>query len=81
MNSQEILEQIEIEISRLQQVKALLQGSNGHQRSTTASAHRSHVSGKPAVKRVLSEEARRKIAAGQRRRWARARKAQAAAQS
>jgi hypothetical protein len=78
LNSQEILEQIENEISRLQQVKALLQGSNGHKASgasrTTASAA---PAAKPQGKRVLSDEARNKIAAAQRRRWAKAKKAQA----
>ena len=78
LNSQEILEQIEQEISRLQQVKALLQGSNGHKATTGT-----HVSSSVAAagttkgKRVLSAEARKKIAAAQRRRWAKARKAQA----
>lgn len=78
LNSQEILEQIEEEISRLQQVKALLQGSNGH-RHTTAPRVSESASAAPKVKgkRVLSDEARKKIAAAQRRRWANARKAQA----
>jgi hypothetical protein len=78
LNSQEILEQIEQEISRLQQVKALLQGSNGHK--ATAGAHinsSAATQGSTKVKRVLSPEARKKIAAAQRRRWAKARKAQA----
>jgi hypothetical protein len=78
MNSQEILEQIEEEISRLQQVKALLQGSNGHRQATAArAADSTGAASKTRGKRVLSEEARKKIAAAQRRRWANARKAQA----
>lgn len=83
MNSQEIIEQIENEIARLQQVKALLQGSNSHA-APRLSAHLaqsvSKASAAPAagkVKRVLSEQARKKIAAAQRRRWAKAKRAQA----
>ncbi len=71
LNTKEILEHINDEISRLQQVKALLQGSsNGHSRSSVNSA-----APKVKGKRVLSVEARKKIAAAQRRRWAKARKA------
>jgi hypothetical protein len=74
LNTKEILEHINDEISRLQQVKALLLGSsNGHSRSAGS------VSGSAAPKvkgkRVLSVEARKKIAAAQRKRWAKARKA------
>jgi len=75
LNTKEILDHINGEISRLQQVKALLQGtSNGHGRSA-GSVKGSAV---PAVKgkRILSPEARKKIAAAQRKRWAKARKAQ-----
>ena len=78
MNSQEILEQIDSEISRLQQVKALLRGTNGHKASTAVrSSHVADEAPGVKVKRVLSAEARKKIAAAQRRRWANARKAQA----
>src|ERR1700743_1970838 len=71
LNTKEILEHINDEISRLQQVKALLQGSsNGHGRSGVNGA-----APKVKGKRVLSVEARKKIAAAQRRRWAKARKA------
>jgi hypothetical protein len=73
LNTREILEHINDEISRLEQVKALLQGpSNG-------SGPRGSVNGSAAPKvkgkRVLSVEARKKIAAAQRKRWAKARKA------
>jgi len=81
LNSQEILQQIESEISRLQQVKALLQGSNhstqravGRPQQSSAAA----AAAGAAPKRVLSAAARKKIAAAQRRRWAKVRKAQAA---
>jgi hypothetical protein len=76
LNTKEILEHINGEISRLQQVKALLQGSsNGH--STGASLSASNGSSpKVKGKRILSVEARKKIAAAQRKRWAKVRKAQ-----
>ena len=67
MNTKEILDHINDEISRLEQVKALLQGStNGYSRGAA--------NGRVKGKRVLSVEARKKIAAAQRRRWAKARK-------
>jgi hypothetical protein len=78
LNSQEILEQIENEIARLQQVKALLQGSGAPRRGVTVRSSQDGVTApRRKKKRVLSEEARKKIAAAQRRRWANVRKAQA----
>jgi hypothetical protein len=74
LNTKEILEHINDEISRLEQVKALLQGSsNGHRRS--AGSVNGSAAPKVKGKRVLSVEARKKIAAAQRKRWAKARKA------
>jgi hypothetical protein len=74
LNTKEILEHINGEISRLQQVKALLQGTtNGHPRS--AGSANGSAAPKVKGKRVLSVEARKKIAAAQRKRWAKARKA------
>jgi hypothetical protein len=75
LNTKEILDHINSEIARLQQVKALLQGTTNGARGA-ASANGS-VAPKVKGKRVLSEEARKKIAAAQRKRWAKARKAQA----
>ena len=76
MNTKEILDHINDEISRLQQVKSLLQGStNGYSKSGTAASN--GAAPKVKGKRVLSVEARKKIAAAQRKRWAKARKAQA----
>jgi hypothetical protein len=73
LNTKEILDHINSEIARLQQVKSLLQGSSNGVRTTSANG-----SSSPKVKgkRVLSVEARKKIAAAQRKRWAKARKAQ-----
>ena len=75
MNTKEILDHINDEISRLQQVKTLLQGSsNGYSKGPSVSAS-SSASPKVKGKRVLSPEARKKIAAAQRKRWAKVRKA------
>ena len=74
MNTTEILDHINSEIARLQQVKSLLQGTtNGHARGAAGNGL---AAPKVKGKRVLSEEARKKIAAAQRKRWAKARKAQ-----
>ena len=76
LNTKEILEHINDEITRLQQVKALLQGTtNGHSKGASASSMNGSAAPKVKGKRVLSPEARKKIAAAQRRRWAKARKA------
>ncbi len=79
MNTKEILDHINDEISRLQQVKSLLQGaSNGYSKGASSSSGLSNgTAPKVKGKRVLSVEARKKIAAAQRKRWAKARKAQA----
>jgi hypothetical protein len=74
LNTKEILDHINGEISRLQQVKALLQGAsatNGRSKTSVSGSSATKVKGK----RVLSPEARKKIAAAQRRRWAKVRKA------
>jgi hypothetical protein len=77
LNTKEILDHINEEISRLQQVKALLQGTtNGHSRSASTPSLNGTAAPKVKGKRVLSVEARKKIAAAQRKRWAKARKAQ-----
>ncbi len=70
MNTKEILEHIQEEISRLQRVKALLQGSNVGSRSAST-----HSSAPKTGKRILSPQARKKIADAQRKRWAKVRKA------
>jgi len=69
LNTKEILEHINDEIARLEQVKALLQGTANGKASLNGSTP------KVKGKRVLSVEARKKIAAAQRKRWAKARKA------
>jgi hypothetical protein len=59
MNTTELLTSIDAEIARLQEARALLAGRDGHVRGR-----------KPGKKRTLSAEARARIAAAQRKRWA-----------
>ena len=71
MDRNQIIASIDEEISRLERVRALLQSTNGH--------HVLHAAvGSTRKKRVLSEEARNRIAQAQRRRWAKQRRTNAA---
>jgi hypothetical protein len=72
MTREQIIAAIDDEIGRLQQVKKLLQNAGGHSLAGAAAI-------KPAPKRILSPEARQRIAAAQKRRWAKQRKEVAAA--
>lgn len=65
MSREQILAAIDEEISKLQQVRKLLQSSGSGKLVSGFSK-----SGKPRAKRVLSVEARQRIAAAQKRRWA-----------
>jgi hypothetical protein len=56
MNIEFILQQIDLEIERLQQVRSLLSGLSA--------------SKNPTRKRTFSTEARKRIAAAQKKRWA-----------
>lgn len=67
MAREQIIAAIDEEISKLQQVRKLLQGASGKLASRLTS-------GKPRAKRVLSPEARQRIAAAQKRRWAKQKK-------
>jgi hypothetical protein len=69
MDTTELLSSIDAEITRLQEARALLAGRDGHVRR----------GGKPGKKRTLSTEARARIAAAQRKRWAAQKKAAKAA--
>ena len=69
MDTTELLSSIDAEITRLQEARALLAGRDGHVRR----------GGKPGKKRTLSAEARARIAAAQRKRWAAQKKAAKAA--
>jgi hypothetical protein len=59
MDTSQLIAEIDSEISRLQQVRALLTGAG-----STSSMKQ------PRKKRTLSPEARARIAAAQKRRWA-----------
>jgi hypothetical protein len=78
LNTEEIITQIDEEISKLQQAKALLLGNAGvkprvgrPKKSVTVA----RILSVEPVKRKLSAEARASIAAAQRKRWAKSRKA------
>jgi len=64
MKREQIIAAIDEEITKLEQVRNLLQNAAGHR------LIRANRAGKPAKKRVLSAEARQRIAAAQKRRWA-----------
>ncbi|MGI4755317.1 MAG: hypothetical protein ACRYGF_00535 [Janthinobacterium lividum] len=76
MNNNAILAALDVEINKLQQARAMLSSA------ATAPAKKNvgHPKGSKqapakAAKRVLSEEARSRIAAAQKKRWAAAKKA------
>jgi len=64
MNTEQIVQEVEAEISRLQNVVALLRGSSSS--SSTKASRRG--------KRTLSAAARKKISDAQKARWAKQRK-------
>ena len=70
MSNESIIAAIDAEIDRLEKVKALLASSDGMKRPT-----RKKRAAKKAAKRVLSPEARKRIADAQKRRWAAVKKA------
>jgi hypothetical protein len=63
-----ILAEIDAEIQKLEQVRAILTGKDGHHESKIPSAGRKK-------RRRLSPEARARIAAAQKARWAKIKKA------
>ena len=80
MDTKEIIAQLDTEIARLQEVKSILSGT------TTPKAKRGRpnkasiaVIAPVAAKRILSPEARARIAAAQKARWAKVKKAKKAA--
>jgi hypothetical protein len=75
LNTKEILDHINGEISRLQQVKSLLLGTTANGNGRSAGSVKGTAVPKVKGKRILSAGARKKIAAAQRRRWAKVRKA------
>lgn len=76
MSIDSILSQIDAEISRLQQVRKLLAGVGSISSTVVSKARKTKAAGTTAKrKRVLSPEARKRIADAQRRRWAAQKKA------
>ena len=79
-----ILAEIDAQIAKLQQARALLSGGEapavrrgpGRPKGTTSAASKSATkkSAKKAGRRVLSPEARKRIADAQKKRWAESRK-------
>jgi hypothetical protein len=70
MDTQSILAAVSEEIARLEQVKVLLSAGTGRVPDTSF-----RFGAKPRKKRVMSKEARERIAAAQRKRWAAQKKA------
>lgn len=64
MTREELIAAVEEEISRLEKVRSLLESTGGSRIATPSFGNR------PRKKRVLSAEARARIAAAQKRRWA-----------
>lgn len=75
MDHTQIVASLDEEISRLQRVRDLLSNVNGRHSVTAARSAESPV----RKRRVLSEEARNRIAQAQKRRWAKQRKETSAA--
>lgn len=70
MGINEIVAALDDEISRLQQVRSLLAGTKGSVTHAATSFAFGTKQGKPRKRRHLSAEARERIAAAQRKRWA-----------
>lgn len=75
METKQILEEIDAEIARLTHVRNLLAGGKGG--TSFRRANGAKPTGSPRKKRVLSAEARARIAAAQKKRWAKQKKAAA----
>jgi hypothetical protein len=74
MDTTQILTQLDEEIARLQQVKAMLSGEPTKRKPGRPSSQPAK-KGQSAKKRTMSAEGRARIAAAQRARWAKAKKA------
>jgi hypothetical protein len=74
MNIQDIFAEIDAEISKLQQVKALLSGTSITEKRKPSRPTNASLSRIAKTKRTLSAAARAKIATAQRARWAKVRK-------
>jgi hypothetical protein len=70
MAIENILAQIDSEIARLKQARALLASTGTASTKSVRKAGKAAAKGKPRKKRVLSADARKRIADAQRKRWA-----------
>jgi hypothetical protein len=70
MAIENILAQLDSEIARLQQARSLLATMGTAANTTRRKATKAAAKTKPRKKRVLSAEARKRIADAQRKRWA-----------
>jgi hypothetical protein len=68
MSITEIVKELDAEIARLQGAKQLLEGLSGN--GSSSGTRRSTVAASGKKRRVLSAEARQRIAEAQRKRWA-----------
>jgi hypothetical protein len=75
MGISEIVAALDDEISRLQQVRNLLAGTKGNVTHAATSFAFGANDGRPRKRRHMSAEARARIAAAQKRRWAKQKKA------
>ena len=75
MNIQDIVLEIDAEVSRLQQVKALLTGTSTTGKRKPGRPANTSLAGKARTRRTLSAAARERIAAAQRARWAKSKRA------
>jgi len=80
MNTEAIIEQIDAEISKLQQAKALLNGATSTPpKRTPGRPKTSNQVAEPVVstptRRVMSSEGKAKIAEAQKKRWAKSKRA------
>ena len=76
MGLNEIVAALDDEISRLQKVRGLLAGTKGNvTHAATSFAYGANQAKNPRKKRHMSAEARERIAAAQRKRWAAQKKA------
>lgn len=75
MNTSELIAVIDEELSTLRQVRALLAGSVARRGQGRPATSFEFGRNRPRKKRVLSAEARAKIAAAQKKRWAKQKKA------
>ena len=75
MNIRDIVVEIDAEIAKLQQVKALLTGTSTTEMRKPGRPANASLAGKARTRRTLSAEARERIAVAQRARWAKSKKA------